>query len=406
MPVLYILFCFFLMLNFLLIFSHDADRNELSLLTNIVKTYGSQVNDKVLVEMGKEYETIIGKVNDLSPYKDLKFLHPSELVENERFLTEQPLNQKDLNRLQEFRIFEAYYRSSKEIDQVYQEVNVKSAGEEMSRMYGFTGRSAETVNQQFLKLDERLQELIKREEHKYFFFMGTAYEMHSLLFKDLGRALLFEIMILIVLLTSASTNYEFEQKTALVSYTTKRGRKLVRDKGLATLSASGMIILLLVGATLAAFFMKYDYTGLWQVPISSYFNAELRLPYITWWNVTFSEYLLLFICLMIVSGSLFLGITYILSLFLKNTYLVFFCFGILVGGGILLPSYMPLDGLMIFYMHYNPFSLILNPHEWFMGNGPFTIYKNYEIVTVLVWTVIVLFMIYLSMARFKRQSIQ
>jgi hypothetical protein len=151
--------------------------------------------------------------------------------------------------------------------------------------------------------------------------------------------------------------------------------------------------------------MTYDYSGLWDVPISAYFNAESFLPYITWWNLSFLEYVGCFVLMILVSQYLFMGVTFTLSVFMKNTYLVFFCFLILVGAGLLLPGTVSVSSNLVFYLYYNPFMLIMNPHEWLMGNGAFTIYKNYESVTIGVWTALLAILSAYSIRYFKRQQL-
>ncbi|WP_159083046.1 hypothetical protein [Lysinibacillus sp. 2017] len=91
------------------------------------------------------------------------------------------------------------------------------------------------------------------------------------------KTLAVEGVLLVVLLTAFITNYEFEQSTQLVIYPTKKGRKLLLNKGLASLLASFIVIAILFGVTLSAYFTVYDYSAVWQASISSGFNWEYRL---------------------------------------------------------------------------------------------------------------------------------
>ncbi|WLD94673.1 hypothetical protein [Alkalihalobacillus sp. AL-G] len=397
---------FFIVLNIFIVMSHSDIKEDLAVLSNLVDTYGYEVDDGMLTEFGADYKQKVAWVNQVAPDKGEPYQHPSELLSDDEFRFDNILSESEFQKLLKYGLIEGYYRTAQNIDETYQDINLEGTAKSLIRMYGFKGEAADSIRDQFEQLDVRLDQLIENGEHKNLFFMGKLYQMHSLLFKDLGRALIFELIILVVLITASITNYEFENRTHLVSYTSKRGRKLVQNKLAAAAIANLGVIAILIGTTLAAYFFTYDYTGLWQVPISSYFNAEMPLPYISWWNFSFLEYLGLFVLCITLCQLLFMGISFILSVFIKNTYLVFFAFAILLGIGVLIPGFVPLDTNMVFAMYFNPFALIMNPHGWWMGNGAFTIYSYYEMATISIWALILVVLCGLSMYFFNRQQLQ
>ena len=126
-------------------------------------------------------------------------------------------------------------------------------------------------------------------------------------------------------------NYEFENKTPLVIYSTKRGRSIILDKLLVSIGSGIVATTFIVGITLTGYFSIFSYKGLWHVPISNYFNWETNFPFISWWNMSFAQYLISSIILVYICGILFTVITFILSIFIKNSYISFFTFGILFG---------------------------------------------------------------------------
>jgi len=160
-----------------------------------------------------------------------------------------------------------------------------------------------------------------------------------------------------------------------------------------------------MGVTLLAYFIFFDYSGLWNVPISTSFNWEYKLPYISWWNMSFVQYLLSAIGVVYICELLFAGITFVISKFIKNNYIVFFIFAIIFGGSVLIPGFMPTTSNTIFITGFTPFCLVLNPFLWFMGNGASTVFKYYEIITVGVWSVLLIILCTLCIKRFKRESI-
>ncbi len=405
-PVIWVLVLFFITLNSILVMSKSDFKEDLSILSDMVDTYGAEINEEMMTEVGHDYKKIQTWVNQVANDENTVYEHPSDLLSKLSKQTENPLEQEELRTLLEYAVLEGFYRTAQDLDEIYEEIDLSQSAEGQIELYRLTGNAAEQVREQYQKLEVRLDQLIENGEHKHLFFMGKVYEMHSLLFRDIGRALLFELMILIVLITAAITNYEFEHRTSLVTYTTKKGRALVLYKLLAATIASSFVMLGMIGVTLTIFFTTYNYEGLWSVPISNYFNGETVLPYISWWNITFIEYVGFFILFIILSQLIFLGVTFVLSVYMKNTYLVFFTFMIFLGIGILLPSYMPRESNLIFLLNFNPFVFILNPHEWLMGNGPFTISKYYEQVTIGLWIIIIGWLMNRSVIRFKREPLQ
>ena len=110
--------------------------------------------------------------------------------------------------------------------------------------------------------------------------------------EQMFKYLIFEALILIVLATALLTNFEFENKTHLVTYSTTRGRHLMKDKLVASLLTATVITVLLLAITLVTYFTVFDYTHLWGSSISSAFNWEYNLPYVSWWELSFINYLL------------------------------------------------------------------------------------------------------------------
>ncbi|SDI32794.1 hypothetical protein SAMN05192534_1355 [Alteribacillus persepolensis] len=405
-PVIIVLLLFFMIVNLFIIMSNFYYKDEMAVLTDLVDQYGHQVDEEMLHQFEDNYKEKVMWMNQIVPVNGKVYDHPSALLSDNSVSLNQELSNHQLRELQEFYVVEQYYRTSKNLDERYQNIQVNNQAEKVIHTYGFHGNAAETVRNQYEKIGERLAEIVENEEHRHLFFMGSLYEMHSFLFKDMGRAIIFELIILVVLITAFMMNYEFEQRTHLITYTSKTGRKLIKNKVVAAIIANMSVMAILIGVTLICYFFVYDYSGLWNVPISSYFNTESNFPYISWWNLSFIEYLGLFVVCIVLAQLLFMILTVVLSIFIKNSYIVFFIFAIILGIGIWMPSIISLDQNMIFAIHFTPFTLILNPHIWFMGNGAFTFFAYYELVTVGVWIVILGIFMSLSTYFFKRQSLQ
>lgn len=404
-PVIIALLIFFIILNAILMMSNTYFKEEFAVLTELVDTYGHEIDQEMLETLGDDYEEGVAWLNENVPLNNKTYDHPSEML-SDRSLSFQEWTEPQVLKLQDLAVVEHYYRTSHDIDNIYEDIRVQDQAEKMILQYGIEGKAAETVRQQYEKLGNRLEEIVDNQEHRHLFFSGILYEMHSHLFKEVGGALIFELMVLVVLITTFVMNYEFEQRTHLLTYTSKTGRSLVWHKIIAAVTANLLVMAILIGATLTSYFLMYDYSGLWNIPISSYFNAESSFPYISWWDVSFGQYLSLFVVCLVSIQLLFMLFSIVLSILIKNSYIVFFIFAIITGMGVWLPSIIPLDQNLLFVAHFTPFTLILNPHIWFMGNGAFTIFPYYEGLTVMTWLIITSSFMSICIYVFKRQSLQ
>jgi len=164
---------------------------------------------------------------------------------------------------------------AQEADDIYSQINMVEKGEEEINMYDLNGKAAELIRHNYQVAQDRLEELMVAGEHRHFFFEGYEYKMHSFLFGSVLKALTFELTLLAVLLTGFLLSYEFDSKTYLVMYTTKCGRRLQFEKLKTALLATTLLSLVLIGLTLVTFFIVYDYSGLWNVPISRFLCQNL-----------------------------------------------------------------------------------------------------------------------------------
>lgn len=399
-PLLLGLLLFFTGINVLLMAEHLPSRGSMNALSDILERYGGLATEETLYTMegdlqeglvwvnshveGERYQTLNEAFNDPSaPWK--------ESIPQERYEQLQNLH--------------LYNETGGQANAFYRELDFTTLSSSVIQQYGLSGGAADIVRSQFKKIEERKQEVIANDEHLSFFFHGLTFEMHTFLFKDIGLVLLFEIMTLVVLLSAYVSTYEFEQRTDLVVFSTKRGRKLMRDKLAASVCSASIFAGSLTGLTMLVYFNFYDYSQLWHSSFSNYFMRETPLPYISWWNLSFIEYVGLFVALVIVVQLIFSAISWLLSIWIKNSYLVYLAFSILFGLLVWIPGLMPGHSLMIFAAQFNPFTLMLNPHTWFTVNNPMTMFSYYELMTILIWGIGLFGLSLFSLYRFKWQEI-
>ncbi|AKL96587.1 ABC-2 family transporter protein [Clostridium aceticum] len=407
-PVIIGMGVLFIAFNFFLILGQNYSHNELTVLNKLVDELGYEINDEMIESFQDYYEDELRKMNEMTydktseTYTDVGSFF-EEVKYNYELYTS--YSSEDLDYFHQLMVLETYLELIGSIDETYASINMMGIAESVIEMYGISGTAAETVRNNYVQLEERLNQLLENNEHKNMFFIGQIYQMHSLLFGNIFRMMIFQIMIIVVLITAYLMNYEFENKTHLVVYSSKRGRNIIGDKLLVSIGSSIIVTTFIVGITLIGYFSIFSYEGLWHVPISNYFNWENNFPYISWWNMSFMQYLISSIILIYLCSILFTAITFILSIFIKSSYIVFFVFGILFGLILLLPDMMPRSNNLIFVPGFTPFYLALNPVTWFMGRNPFSMFQYYEIIVVGTWALLLFIIGNLTARKFKKEDI-
>lgn len=393
--------------NLFNIYSNSHVKSDLRVVNEIVDKFRYEINDKMKSDFKEYYNNQLKTMNEITydktskTYEDVStFLNDNDLSGNIDIYSKE-----EQNFIADLIIVENYHHIIQNIDSTYSQIDLIQVAETEIMKFGLGGKAADTVREQYTKLGERFEELKENGEHKNIFFISKIYRMHSLLFKNLFGSIILQVMILVVLITGRVINYEFENKTHPLVYSTKKGRRLMTDKFFASIFASIIVTTIILGITLSVYFMVFNYSGLWNVPISSYFNLEYNLPYISWWNMFFVQYLLCSIVLVYICEMLFTAITFIISAFIRNTYIVFFIFGIIFGLGWMIPAFIPRDTNAIFIGYFTPFTLVFNSSVRFMESGAFTTFKYYELITIIVWSLLLLILSSLCIRRFKRRNI-
>lgn len=404
-PIIIGLLVLFIVFNSIMVFQNSYFKDDLKVLNKIVDKLGYKIDDEMVAKFKNYYDTQLGKLNEITNKKtSKKYEIASEFYEEQNYYIEDTYNKEEIEFIKELGIVEAYFYTMGEIDEIYSEIDFMEIAESEIKKYGLRGNAADTVRKQYESFSKRYEQLIENREHKNLFFLGKAYGMHSLLFKDLFKTILFEIIILIVLIIAYLVNYEFENNTQTISYSTKKGRNLVKDKLYASIATNILVTTVILITGLGLYFIIFDYSRLWNVPISSYFNTDKSFIYMSWWNMTFVQYLFSGIGLIYAITLLFTGIAFIIAMAIKNNYIVFFVF-VIIFGLALLTSIAPTNSNAIFIKGFTPFWLIMNPFIWFMESGAFTTFKYYELFTVGIWAILLLILGALSIKRFKRQDI-
>ncbi|MCM3126838.1 hypothetical protein ACFQ3J_04105 [Paenibacillus provencensis] len=410
-PVFPILLVIFILWNVFLIWPVTYIKEDLKLVNELAAAYGVEMDEAALAGLGQKAHELLGEMNTVTESRTEQSYETAASFFEQANLTKYVYNQpglyddEELQMFHQARLIEHYYTKSQTADTVYKQLDVQAYAEGAMELYGVSGSPAEYIRTQFAALGERLVELIDNEEHKQLFFDGGMYRMHSTLFETLFGGIAIELMVFAVLITGMICKYETEQRSEHVVYSTRRGRKLMRDKLAASLTGSFISGVLLITASLGVYFIMADYSGLWNVSMSSIFVSDKNFPYIPWWDLSFLQYLLLVILIFVIAQLMFSSLAFIISIFVRNSYFVFavfaLCLGIIVGWR----SFIPSDHFLILASVFNPFHMILEAQYMFMGQSIFRTYKWYELITLMSWTILLAFGVLLSMLKFRKQGL-
>lgn len=408
-PIFIVLTLIFLLYNTMTIINKSHIRNDLKVLNEIVSEVGYAINDEMMINFQKYYENELNNANKLLKEKAYSSYDTiGEFFENNYVYDggHSKFTNDEVDFLDKVSTIEAYYFLSSDLEIGYDDIDINKMAEGELSKSPYNEKVNSIIKENYDKFAIRFNELKENGEHKNLFFYGKAYEMHSFLFKDIFTAMIYEIMILIVLATGFIVNYEFENNTAQVAYSTKRGRNLIKDKMIVALGTTILLTTIIIAITLSIYFSVFDYSGLWGVSISNYFAQEVAMPYMAWWNMSILKYLITVIFVVYILEIIFCGIAFILATFIKNTYIVFGVFAMMIGSGMLLPIFIPNSLDVIIASVYTPFTLIINPSWWFMMRSGLQIYKYYEVITLLAWSIGIFGIGILCIKKFKRESIK
>lgn len=401
-PILIALFLIFSAFNVFVIISSSDHKEELKMVNEIIDQYGRDITDNSLERLESDIQIDLAELNRMTT-SEYTSIH--EFLDGLRFEDQEKYNEKQWEFFNRLQLKEMYVNMAKSIDESYEEINIHKLAEAEIKKYGLSGKSAETLLGEYEKFSERFEEMVNNGEHKQWFFAGNAYFMHSFLFKTVFLHIIIESLLLIVLTTALITTFEFESKTHLVAYSTKRGRKLMKNKLLASVTVAATISVFLFAITLGTFFTVFDYSHVWNTSISSALNWEYNFPYVAWWDLSVGTFLIGVIAIIFIVLLLFVGLTFAISIAVKNSYISFFLMAALFVLMWLLPSFMPKSSILLFVSAYTLPTLLLTISSAFMGSGGLIMFENFEWMTISCWTVITIAISFMSYKRFKKIDI-
>lgn len=402
-PILIALLIVFSAFNIFNIVSSSDHKEELEMVNEIIDKYGREITDDSLKRFEKDIQSDLSRLTEITG-KQFESIY--DFLDGLSYEEQELYSDKEWDFFNSLQLKEMYFGIANSIDESYAEIDVQAGALVDLKSYDISGKAAETYMRENEEFAKRFKQMVNNEEHKEWFFAGKPYFMHSLLFKTVFLHLVIESLLLIVLMTALITTYEFENRTQLLTYSTRRGRKLMKDKLAASLAVSTVISLFLFAITLGTYFSLFDYSHVWKTSISSAFNWENPFPYVTWWDLSVIEFLVAVLVLVYIIQLLFSGLTFALAVIVKNSYITFFLVATLFVLGWLLPTFMPKSSNLFFISKYTLSTLTMAVSQSFMGSSGLILFKNFEWMTISCWTIITIVFCAITYKRFRKMDIQ
>lgn len=373
-PIILILLLMMIGFNLFQLWDNSYAKQELKIVNEIIETYGESFNDAVFQQMEQDIDDVV---------KNLGGANTQSFFDN---MTLQKYEEASLEKQQQIdhaQLLYTYLQTAKALETRYKTIDIQTLKQDFIKEQQMPPWLERIMDDEFNAWDTRFSEIIDTNEYKHWSFLNT-YRMHHKLFVTQMKTLALEGVLLIALLTAFITNYEFDNKTQLVVYSTKKGRKLTLYKGMASLIGSLLIIVLLFGSTLTAYFVVYDYSAIWHIPVSSVFNWEGILPYITWWKISLWKYFVFAISILSSVLLIVCALTFIIGIFLKNIYFTWCVCILLLVSMFVVPFYFT-NSTAQWLMHFNITLLLLNPDKYFDGSTTYMMMQYHELYTFMLW---------------------
>lgn len=377
-PFIWFVFLAFFLLNTVIIYSYVGEKS-------------------IRQEMRKMYETI------LEYGVNLQDVSPKEQVQTKTATT----NTEDKTDYMEF--YQSYLET---YGTMYDNLDMMDILKQKERMYDYhpTGAYGKFINENYEKLQKRVEEIKQSGEDDYGFYPGMVYNIHGFLYGKIGKKLLLEMTVLVILSILFLMDYERIHKTRNLVLVTRTGKQVMRTKALMGLLGGLLYSLLLMAGTYGYFFFHVSFIGLWKVPVASNLITEARgqltYPFITFWRLSEANYLLL--TLLVFMGILLLaaGLSIAIQMLLQNSYLTFLVQCLLFMSLELFAYWNTATFFDVVKAVCNPVVLWITCGAWFMENELSLSFAGNEFLCIGCSGILVMALISIGCFRYKKLEVK
>jgi hypothetical protein len=251
------------------------------------------------------------------------------------------------------------------------------------KKYGVTGANADNIRAKYAKLQPVIGEKAANGDALSRYFGDLTHLRHSLLFGTILKVILMESCLLALLFALLSVTYEKARNTEHTVFSSKTGRRIMRVKLAASLTASLAATAVILAVSLLVVFVRFGWRGVWGENVSSDFNftiGEFPKPFITWHSFTVLEYLWAVIGAALLLAVCFCLLGYAVGVAVRSGYgSVITAIAILALMGFAEPLF-PTGSITKSALNLDPVGLWWNCGAWFTDGGPNIIWPDFESV--------------------------
>ena len=267
------------------------------------------------------------------------------------------------------------------------------------------------IRKKYSLLQPRAEQLAKSGAALDHYAGKATYESHQLLFGILMRATLAEGSICAMLVILYLMGYEQLNRTEGQVCSSCKGRQLWMTKIAAAMLSAEVLYVLLAGMTLALYFGRWDYGGIWGDSVSSRFNyltdMLYKRPFLTWHDFTVGGYLAASLSLGAGLVAVFGLLAAVCAMLLRNVYAAALVLGTVLFGGIGLGSLFSQCRVWAAYfvMTLQPSAVWLDVNVWFTESGIAAFIPWQETVAVALNLAVCSMAVCVMFRRFMRRDL-
>jgi hypothetical protein len=246
---------------------------------------------------------------------------------------------------------------------------------------GLSGAYAENVRAKYRQLQAAVDEKGANDVGlSPYFGIGTA-DLHALLFKYLFGAIAVESGLIALFAALLSLGRENLCGTEGVICASATGRTILLRKLFAALTAAAAFFAVLLGATLALYFLRFDYSAVWNDNVSSLYNHAVDdyfKPLITWSDFSVGRLALAYAGMTAGLAFCFALLGFAVGAFIRGGYgAVLASVGLCAAMFVAEPLF-PCGGALRNAANLTPVQLIVNIGGWFTDGDADLLWRDFE----------------------------
>lgn len=267
----------------------------------------------------------------------------------------------------------------------YETIQSGDMADTYCRVMHLEGKASEYVQAEFRKLDGSIRKAAGQE-----LTIFPPYRMR--VFDFITTYLLFamnlEGIVTSVILTLYSVDIERSSRTILTVYSTKKGKKIIKDKLLASVTGSVICFLLIVVITFLLIACVFPVKTIMNTLVSNPMVNLKGAPCITKETMTIGMYIFVSLGMSCILAVIYSLGSFAIGLKARNGYYAFGILIILLGVMKVISSAAPTSTYMFFWTQYNPLDMALKAGTWFLYSSSNFSPLGYEGCTAILWIVL------------------